>query len=76
MKNLPSVLFALLVLTAAPGCHDSETGAKVQQQGDLKTPTPEPLATVDTAPETNRDPTPGTGSGGDQQTSQPGQPKP
>ena len=76
MQRFQFILPTLLVLAAVTGCNDSSTDAKVQEQGDLKTPTPEPSATVDTAPETSRDPTPETGSGGEQQTGQPEQPKP
>ena len=68
MQRFRFILPTLLVLAAVTGCNDSSTDAKVQEQGDLKTPTPEPSATVDTAPE--------TGSGGEQQTGQPEQPKP
>ena len=66
------------MLAALAGCSNSSTeptDAKVQQYGDTKSPTPDPLATVDTAPETSRDPTPESGSGGDQQMTQPEQPK-
>jgi hypothetical protein len=79
MIHARSDLLTFVVLAALVGCSNSSTeatDAKVQQQGDSKAATPDPLATVDTAPETSRDPTPETGSGGDQQTSQPEQPKP
>ena len=76
MQRFQMIFALVFVLGAVASCNDTATDAKVQEQGDLKTPTPEPLATVDTAPETSRDPTPESGSGGQQQTSQPEQPKP
>lgn len=67
MKPLPIIISCSVVLLTLVGCNDNSD--RTMQKNDTLNSQP-----VDKNPQVDKDPTPETGTGGDQQGTQPSQP--